>query len=254
MTSVSRQIIATVVLTVATVFSGTANADVVWEDIFTDEQTITNNLVVAAGGTSLSFETTVFSDSTGGTFDLAPVRSASHFSFEESTTGNHAGYIELTFDNENDDPDDFLELSINFGNPVVNLSFDLLDVDGENNFAWDDGVEVFFNGINTKTDSNLYSIGPILFLDNETYMDGFEAGNASAASTQDVGNIGFDFGDEPIETITIRYFSTDDAIANPASQFIGISDLQFTAIPEPSLISAMVLGAMLGLTRRRRTS
>jgi len=232
-----------------------SNADIVWEDELTDEQAITNNMSLAAGGTNITFQTTVFSDSDGGTFDITPVRSANYFSFESGVTGNHTGHLEMTFDNENDDPSDFIELTMNFGTPVTNLSFSLLDVDGSSNLTWDDGVEVFYNGINTKTDPNLYNIGPIIFLDNETYMDGYEAGNATAASNETTGNIDFTFGAEVIDTMTIRYFSTDDAVSDPGSQFIGISDLSFNAVavPEPAAISLIAFGALAGYARRRRS-
>jgi hypothetical protein len=135
------------------------------------------------------------------------------------------------------------------------LQFSLLDIDGSPSFAWDDGVEVFFNGTNVKTNPALYTYGAAVFLDNESYMDGFEAGTLSASSTETTGNINFDFGLQEINSIRIRYFSTDDPNSNPASQFIGISDLAFnsTAIPEPqSLLPCLVMLAS-GLARIRRT-
>jgi len=161
----------------------------------------------------------------------------------------------MTFDNENDDPTDFIELTINFGPAgVSNLEFSILDLDGSNQFNWDDGVEVSYNGTNVKTNPSLYNIGSIIFLDNETYMDGFEAGNAGASSNQTTGNIDFDFGTDVVDSLTIKYFTTDDAIDNPVSQFIGLSDLSFeaVAVPEPAATSLIVLGTLAGLGRRRR--
>ncbi|QEG23928.1 PEP-CTERM sorting domain-containing protein [Mariniblastus fucicola] len=254
MTNVCRQLTVLITAVAAIAISGTCQADLVWEDLMTDEQAITNNLMLSSGGTTITFGTEVFSDSDGGTFDLVPERSANFFSFEAESTGNHTGYLEMTFDNENDDPTDYLELTFNFGPPVTNLQFTLLDVDGNTNFNWDDGAEIFFNGTNVKTTPGYYSIGAINFLDNEAYMDGFEAGNVGAASDETTGNIGFNFGSEIIDTLTIRYFTTDDAVNNPASQFIGISDLQFVAaVPEPTAVSLIALVGIAAWTRRRRT-
>ena len=118
--------------------------------------------------------------------------------------------------------------------------------------SWDDAVEIYFDGVNVKTDPSLYQIGSAVFLDNESYMDGFEAGTTSASANQETGNIDLDFGSQPVSSVRIRYFSTDDAVGNPSSQFIGISDLIFvsTAIPEPGMVPLVVMLSGLALTRR----
>ena len=148
------------------------SADLVWEDHFVDEDAITTGSSVFADATNITFTTTVVSDSDGGTFDLTPVRSASFFSFESGIAGNHTGYLEMTFDNENDDPADYLELSIDFQNAVTNLQFSILDLDGSPTSAWDDGVEVFFNGVNIRSFPSLFSMGSAIFLTTRaTWMD-----------------------------------------------------------------------------------
>ncbi len=228
-------------------------ADLIWENHLADETAINDGDSISTVGTIVTFSTTVFSDSDGGTFDLTAERSADFFSFESGTTGNHSGFLEMTFNNENNDPVDFLELTMNFSQPVTNLQFSLLDIDGSPSSNWDDGVEFYFNGTNVKTDPSLYSIGSIVFLDNETYMDGFEAGTSSASANQTTGNIDFDFGTQTINSITIHYLATDDTVADPSSQFIGISDMNFTATPLPEPRSALVLGCaglLVGLGTR----
>ncbi len=244
----------TVFFAVALFFGAPLPGDLLWESHFADEDAITNGSSVMAGSTLVTFLTQVVSDSDGGTFDLVAERSASFFSFESGTTGNHTGYLEMTFNNENNDPADYLELTMNFFAPVTNLRFSVLDIDGSPASSWDDGVEIFYNGINVRTDPSLYSLGSIVFLDNETYMDGFESGTTSAAANEVTGNINLDFGALDINSIMIRYRSTDDAVANPASQFIGISDLVFnpTAIPEPGgMVAVVALLAMIASPRRR---
>lgn len=255
--AICRGICGLVCLALGFVACTPALADLQWENFFTDEDAIVDGSQLTAGATQLTFSTQVFSDSDGGTFDLVPDRSADFFTFESGTTGNHTGFLEMNFNNENDDPTDFIELTIDFFGPVTNLQFSLLDVDGSGAGNWDDGVEVFFNGVNVKTDPSLYQYGSVVIPDNESYMDGFEAVAASASANEVTGNIDFDFGSQAINSITIRYFSTDDAVADPSAQFVGISDLIFnsTAIPEPSALAGMIGLSLFVLTgRRQRTA
>ena len=67
-----------------------------------------------------------------------------------------------------------------------------------------------------------------VFADNEPYMDGFEGkGNAGANNFSESGNIDLSFGSIEVSQLEIKYFFTNDAISNPGSQKIGISDLNF---------------------------
>ena len=59
-------------------------------------------------------------------------------------------------------------------------------------------------------------------------MKGFEGrGNEGADSYSEAGNINISFGSTEVSQLEIEYFSTDDAVSNPSSQKIGISDLNF---------------------------
>jgi hypothetical protein len=113
---------------------------------------------------------------------------------------------------------------------------------------------VFFDGVNAKSDRSIYNRGRAVFLDNESYMDGFEGGNRAIDPTSDLANVDFDLGTAWVQQIRIRYFSTDDATANPAFQVMGVSDFSFTAVPEPSnaLLLALTSWSIV-LRRRRRT-
>ena len=114
-----------------------------------------------------------------------------------------------------------------------------------------DAVEVFYNGINIRTDPSLFTLGSAVALDDESYMDGFE-GIANPAANSANGNLNLNFGSALVNTITIRYFSSDDANNNPQSQTIGLSDLLFVAIPEPAAVGfAPLLLLALGMARRR---
>ncbi len=233
-----------------------ADGDLIWESHYLDEEAILDGSTLVTGGTTITFSRTVFSDSDGGTFDLVPDLSTDFFSFEGGLSGNHAGHLEMTFNNENNDPADYLELTMSFSGPVTNLGFSILDVDFGPFAIWDDGVEVFFNGINVKTDPSLFTVGPAVALDTKSYMDGFEGGATTVAANDPSGNIDLQFGAIPISNITIRYFATDDALGDPFSQFIGISDMAFVAaIPEPTIpfvFLTMLLGGAAFRTRRSR--
>jgi hypothetical protein len=229
-------------------------ADLAWETVFTDEQAVNNGSQVTGGDTTVTFSTLVFSDSDGGTFDLGPGRNTSFFSFESGVTGNHTGYIELSFDNENNDPADYLELGLSFSQALTGFQFSILDLDATGGLNWDDGVEVFVNGVNVRTNPAWYTFGSAVQLDTKPYLDGFEAGTTSAASTQTIGNVNFNFGSLNVNSISVRYRTTDDAVANPSAQFVGISDLSFTLapVPEPVALPALAFAlTVFALVRRR---
>ena len=59
-------------------------------------------------------------------------------------------------------------------------------------------------------------------------MDGFEGrGRAGANNSSEGGNISLNFGSTEVSSLEIKYFSTNDAITNPGSQKIGLSDFTF---------------------------
>jgi len=255
MGTLSREILSLGMLAIGVLASmllpcSTVVADIVWEDHFVDEQAITPGTSLNSGGTTVNLTPSFFTDSDGGTPDIVAERSATFNSFEAGTTGNHSGYLEFTFNNENDDPVDYVQLDLDFTTAIRDVRFSLLDVDGSTVNSWDDGVTVFINGINVRTNPAWYQLGSVVIEDNEAGFDGFEGIPQSAGANETTGNIDFDFGLLEINSISIRYFSTDDAIANPASQFIGLSDIQFTAVPEPN--SAVILLGALGLLTLRR--
>lgn len=150
-------------------------------------------------------------------------------SYDSGTTGNHAGYLSLGFDNSNDDPNDLIQLSLDFNQAVTGLTFSLLDVDQSSGKKFDDGVEIYADGVNIKNLAGVNIVtGTNVMADNEPYMNGFEGrGNAGASNSSIDGNIDISFGSTEISSLEIKYFSTDDALSNPGSQKIGISDFNF---------------------------
>jgi len=173
-----------------------------WEDEFADEAVIANGTqVTASDGVVVTFTTTVFSDSDGGTFDLTPQAGNADFvTAESSPLGNHSGLVQLAFDNQNDDPADYVQVRLTFSNPVYGLAFTVLDVDSSSGTTWDDGLLFTFNGgINIVSDPSLYTLPavplPTIELDNEPGYVGFEGvNNRTATDTETTGNLAVDFG------------------------------------------------------------
>jgi len=232
---------------------------VVWEDEFGDGDVLAPGTQLTDSGVTLDFSTSVVQDNDGGNPDLFLVGSdADFFTISHATTGAHAGFVRLAFNNQNDDPADYLALTISFDFAVSGLQFSILDIDSANGNAWDDGVEVTYNGgLNIRDDAGLFTIpdpDPSVIIDFEPGYEGFEAVNGeSAGSGQIRGNVDLDFGTTTVSDVTIRYFSTDDARNNPASQILGVSDLSWIfAIPEPGTGLLVAFGlVVLGATRRR---
>ena len=151
-----------------------------------------------------------------------------------------------------------MSFTISFDIAVSGLQFAVLDVDSGGSVQWDDGVEVTYNGgLNVRSTPSLYTLPggtPTVAEDNEAGYEGFEGWNGrSAGSTETTGNVVFDFGATPVTEVTVRYFSTDDATANPSGQIIGLSDLTFLPTPEPDTGVLLAFGlVLLAASRRRR--
>ncbi|MDJ0536085.1 MAG: M10 family metallopeptidase [Xenococcaceae cyanobacterium MO_207.B15] len=203
----------------------TINGALIWEN-----QNLQDESAVAPGsqfnlgnGVTATVNWQIITD--GGNF--VPYGGEDFVSYDSDKLGNHTGYLSLGFNNSKNDPDDRIKLSLNFNQAVTSLSFQLLDVDQSASKYFDDGVQIYADGVNVK---NLLGVeivtGDNVFADNETYMDGFE-GRGSANSSSESGNISISFGSIEVSEIEIQYFSTDDAISDPGSQKIGISDLDF---------------------------
>ena len=234
------------------VIASASRADLFWQSVgYSDEQGITNGSSLTGGGTTFTYATTIFSDFDGGTFDLDAGVNASYFSYEGGVLGNDTGYLELSFNNRNNDPADYLELSLISSNPLQNVQFSLLGIDRSAGGNYSDAVEVFYNGINVRTNPSFFSFGASVGLDDESYMDGFEGiGTAAAGST--AGNLNFNFGSTFVNSLTIRYFTSDDSGNNPPNQAIGLGDLQFVAIPEPATVWCFVAALCLPCFAIRR--
>ena len=149
--------------------------------------------------------------------------------FEHGQQGGHQGILEYSFNNDVNNPSEQLVTVFSFDPPLKGFSSSLLDIDGTPSFTWDDGVEILVNGvIDTGKYTSIQSLTPSVTRDDESYMSGYEGIFKKSPSGSIDGNVLIELGDSLIHTLEIRYFSTDDANANPNSQFIGIADFCWT--------------------------
>ncbi len=228
--------------------SGPARADLVWEDQFTDGDVISSGTVVNTPGLDVTITNSITGNPT------AP--RGNFFLYRDGPAGNHTGYLDMNMDTDQNNRNDQLFISFAFGGMGAdNLQLSLLDIDTG---SWDDGVEIQYTSTtgagDVRDDPSLYSLPPgfrTVFLDNEANMHGFEGGNANAGVTDEWGNLALDFTGLTITSLSITFFSTDDAASDPGAQFIGISDFGFTAAtPEPSSLSLLLLAMAIVAVRR----
>ena len=239
----------TIAFVASVCFASTAAAGtLVWESEFLDEADI-NGASITTVDAQVDILASTFSDNDSGGSDLSPFGGSSlFFSAEHGTTGNHSGYGFLGFNNLHDDPADYLEITLTFSTPVYQLAFSLLDVDqraqgGASDFS--DGLVVTYNGgSNVIGTPSLYTLGPNVIVGDEGYgeFEGLAHGDGEASpSSSTGGNIDFDFTGIGISSLTLRYFSTDDAPANPSGQLMGISDMTWV-VPEPTTAILLLIG------------
>jgi hypothetical protein len=240
-------------------FGEDARGDLVWQSFgFSNGQAIVDGTTLTAStGTGVTIGRSEFSDNDSGGNDITPGGNADYVTYQPRRLGGQSRYLELSLDNISNDPADYVELTLAFDQAVTDLQFSLLDVDGNN--GWDDGVEVYYNGLNVRDDPSILAInGSYNMPDDKPYMHGWEGIGRNAGNGRDVANIDFDFGALAISSLTIRFFSTTDAATNPAEQEIGLSDLTFSsssAVPEPSAMACLgVFAVLLAVAQIRRRS
>jgi hypothetical protein len=237
-----------------------ARGDLVWQSFgFSNGQAIVDGTTLtASNGVGVTIGRTEFSDNDSGGSDITPGGNADFVTYQPRRLGGRSRNLELSLHNISNDPADHVDLSLLFDQAITNLQFSLLDVDG--GAGWDDGVEVYYNGgLNVRDNPAILAInGSYNMPDDKPYMHGWEGIGQNAGNGRDVANIDFDFGALAITSLTIRFFSTDDAPSNPSAQEIGLSDLTFAAastVPEPSALACMGIFTALvagGRLRRRK--
>ena len=197
----------------------------IWENLgLTDEAAVVSGSKFDLGsGLTATIDWNTQID--GGSF--VPVGGNDFVSFESGLRGAHAGFLNLGFDNDANDPNDVLGVSIRFNQPIVGLDFDVLDVDQGSTF--EDAVEIYVDGVNLRDIPGAFTLaGDRVRLDNEDYLKGFE-GRRKAGRANDSANIQVSLGSRAVSKVEIFFSSTNDTQADPSKQNIGLSDIKWTA-------------------------
>ena len=209
------------------------NGSVVWESFgYNDGDAIPVTTQYATGNSTLTVDWFLTTD--GGT--IIPYSGNDFVSYGGSTRGNTFGNLEVGFDNDERDQDDFFTLELIFNKAVDDLTFSVLDIDnGSGN--WHDVVEVYYDDgtgyKNVSLNTALWSLaGNKVGLDDETYAVGWEGVSTNAGSTDASANIDLDFSTVQVTALRFVYFSGDDSQVNPAGQVSGISDMSWV-VPAP---------------------
>lgn len=253
-TRCARRLIAFASLIALTLPLSSPAQNLIWEN-----QGMTNAFGINSGRTfnynGATVTLTWSTNTDGGTFAYA--YGSNYVSYMSTAAGGSSGNVRLGFDNSTRDPDDWITLTLTFSQAQTNLAFSLLDIDQA---SWDDGVDVVYNGAtNVRSTPSVWSFGQTnaalrtVITDNETYFQGWEGDRANSDPDQNYGNVNLNFNGIAINSVTIRFFSTDDANGqgnDPGSQFIAISDL--TVVPEPPALAGAALALLLLLAARRR--
>jgi len=166
----------------------------------------------------------------------------------------------------------YLDVTISFSQSVTDLDFSLFDVDsfGYNYYGgYETGIQFrdvidqiqsSNNGSDAGTASVSYNSskiytetngGDTAYLGNTRLNDGGNDQNDNPRSVLDLG------WSSPVDTVSFRYSTTGDAVADPGQQAISLSDISFCsykAVPEPAtyLVGTLIPLGLLIMNRRRK--
>jgi uncharacterized repeat protein (TIGR01451 family) len=149
-----------------------------------------------------------------------------------SSNGSSVGIIQMAMDATIDNLTAFQTTTVTFSEPVYNLAFTVLDIDGGPTYTgqWNDVVDFnsnngFPSGVVTNAAWVSYNAatGRATAISNQNA----QSGNANQAN----GNIRVTYAG-PVTSITIRHYAANaNATTNPAVQLIYIDDFTFQRAP-----------------------
>ncbi len=184
----------------------------VWEDLFADEQFVADGTPFTVGGV----------DVTVSTSDPTAISGDQFGTVEAGTQGAHAGYLNLHVDATNLTTQTSAVLSFGFSQPVDNLGFTLLDFDSSQLVTknWQDQVTITGSNGGVPVTFTVIAANGIVDATGGTYY-----GNGSAFAGDANANFYVHF-DGPVDSVSIDYgYGPDVAVTNGSGQFMGISDL-----------------------------
>ncbi|WP_299769194.1 VCBS domain-containing protein [uncultured Dokdonia sp.] len=155
--------------------------------------------------------------------------------YQTATNGGHMGYLGFAID-ASVNPSASSTLTMNFNEPVVNLSFTLSDIDWSQGDSWQDLMTVNGNLAGTPVAFNPQVAGTVVDAGNNTYY-----GTGSVPATDAHGNVNILFP-TPVDQVIVNYnYGPDATAADNGAQIAAISDLiwQASGVPRVSAVDGM---------------
>ncbi|MEP0388668.1 MAG: VCBS domain-containing protein, partial [Dokdonia sp.] len=155
--------------------------------------------------------------------------------YQTGTNGGHTGYLGFAID-ANVNPSASSVLTMNFDNPVVNLSFTLSDIDWSQNDSWQDQMTVTGNIGGTPVPFSPQVPGSVVTVGADTFY-----GTGSVPAQDAHGNVVINFS-TPVDQVSVAYnYGPDATAADNGGQIAAISDLiwQATGAPRVSEVDGM---------------
>ena len=217
-----------------------------------DSSSAGNDLTVTVAGATPQLQLSLVSPN--------PATPAITRAFDGGLSPGHAA-LELALNLTNNTQ--FVTVTMTFSNlyltGVSNLSFTLFDIDFSNV-----GGNTYQDTISSITGTSatgatltptITGLGPNVSLDGSQVLTGMVS-TADTGANSGLGNATITFNSPDIRSITFTYGS-GSAFANPTYQHIGIYNLDYLVVPEPSSLSCALIGfgvmagwIFLGRTRR----
>jgi uncharacterized repeat protein (TIGR01451 family) len=161
-----------------------------------------------------------------------------------SSNGSSTGIGTTSMDATNDDMSSHLTYTVQFSEPVYNVSFTVLDIDGGQAFTagnWHDIVD--FSSDNGFPTASITNSSWVSYNSATGRADAISNANAvSGNANQSFGNIRVTFPG-PITTFSVRHYAAPlDSSNDPAVQVIYIDDVTFTRSPRLAISKTSVNG------------
>jgi VCBS repeat-containing protein len=216
--------------------SDTAKANLtqlVWEDLFVDEQFVADGTPFAVGGVDVTISIS----------DPTAISTSQNGTVETSIMGAHRGQLFLNLNAINLTTQTSAELSFGFSDPVDNLGFTLLDFDSSQAASpdWQDQVTITGTNGGVPVSYTVIATNGIVDATGGTYYGTGDAANADANA-----NFYIQF-DGPVDSVSIDYdYGPDVTVTNGSNQFIGISDLTWQTPETLTITEVDGAGANVG--------
>ncbi|MDY8138915.1 DUF6923 family protein, partial [Aquimarina sp. 2201CG5-10] len=148
---------------------------------------------------------------------------------QTGTNGGHFGYLQFVID-ASVNPSQSSTLTIDFDEPVVNLSFTLSDIDWSQGDSWQDQMMV----TGSLTGANVSYIPQVSGSVTQVGADTFY-GTGSVPPDDAHGNVSIYF-DTPVDQIVFDYnYGPDATAADNGTQIAGVSDLNWQGSGAPRI-------------------